>query len=400
MRVLLITLLGVILTPSVALASGGANISPETFILWGPLLALAFLTASAAERLGQAGVVGALVAGVAIAAFDGYISIPDMAILSTIGMAVLLFEAGLESDLDEMRKELKWGMAVAMTGVILPAIAGTLYALWALGITNLAEIGTYAVALTATSVGISLQVLKQMELEKSREAKIIISAAVADDIIGMAGLAALSGVAAAGALSFMGVVTPVGIGMGFIVGFIVIGSAVNKVIPGEKRSLAFAAILTSLALYFAAGLGIAMIIATFVAGAVLAADSKLHKAVEGLGLVLYAPAFFAVGLLMDWSVMSMEIVPHILGLSVLAFASKFVAGFVLPRELNRPLVGSAMASRGEVGLAVVSIAKGSHWIGPESFAILTGTIILVTVAAPFAMKACIGKPSRSILPAE
>ena len=160
-------------------------------------------------------------------------------------------------------------------------------------------------------------------------------------------------------------------------------------IPGDRRSLATAAIITAIALYIGGHLGIAIIISTFVAGAVIKAESSLHKAVEGMGLVLYAPAFLAVGLLMDWTVMSWNIVPHILILSVLAFATKFVASYVLPRELSRPLVGAAMASRGEVGLAVVSIAKASQWIGAESFAILTGTIIVVTIAAPFAMKACI-----------
>lgn len=390
-----------LVTSTPALASGGGiSASPSNYLIWGSFIGIAYLAASFAEKIGQAGVVGALIAGVILAAFDGILSIPDMAIIATIGMAALLFEAGLESDLDAMKKELGPSIKVAVTGVVLPGIAGTLYALYVLNISSLAEIGTFAVALTATSVGISLQVLKQLDLHESREAMIIIGAAVLDDILGMAGLAALSGIAAAGVVSALGLWdiafvlgVPILVGLAFIGGFIFIGGFVNKVIPGEKRSLAIAALFTTIALALASHLGIAIIIATFVAGAVIKAEGSLHKAVEGIGLLLYAPAFLAVGLLMDWSVMSWNVVPHIIALSALAFITKFVAGYTVTNNdpnnpLNQPLIGAAMASRGEVGLAVVSIAKANGWIASESFAILTGTIILVTIAAPFAMKAC------------
>lgn len=399
-RLLLFSLLAAVI-PSPAFAAGGSEVDPMTYVIWGGLFTVAYFASSQFKRLGQAGVVGALIAGVLVAALDGVITIPDMAIVSTFGMAALLFEAGLESDLNEMMKELLPSITVAVVGVILPAIGGAAYASWAMGITNPAEVGTYAVAFTATSVGISLQVLKQMKQDESREARIIIGAAVLDDILGMSGLAALSGVVAAGVVSAMGLISPVAIGLAFIFGFMFFGIMANKMLLGERESLAIAAFFSTVALAISSYLGIAIIIATFVAGAVMNAEKSLHKAVEGVGIVLYAPAFLAVGLLMDWSVMSWSILPDIIFLSILAFFSKFAAGYAysvlgwvvklvsgkhLDTDFNRPLVGSAMASRGEVGLAVIAIAKGSGWITSESFAILTATVILVTIVAPFAMK--------------
>lgn len=395
MRFLLFSLLAAT-TASPALAAGGSEVNPSTYIIWGSCFFVAYIASSLFVRLGQAGVVGALLAGVVIAGFDGVISVPDMTFVTTVGVAALLFEAGLESDLNAMQRQLASSALVAIVGVLLPAIAGGCYALWALGISDLAEVGTYAVALTATSVGISLQVLKSLGQSDSPEALIIIGAAVIDDILGMAGLAALSGVAVAGTVSAFGLVSPVAVGLAFIIGFIVIGAYVNTKFMGERQSLAVAAFFGTISLAIASYLGIAIIIATFVAGAVMKAEKSLHKAVEGVGLVLYAPAFLAVGLLMDWSVMSWDILPHIIILSILAFVTKFAAGYTLRSNLNRSLIGSAMASRGEVGLAVVSIAKASNWISGESFAILTGTIILVTVAAPFAMKACIRQPRMAV----
>jgi Kef-type K+ transport system membrane component KefB len=381
-----------------AFAAGDSQVEPGTYILWGTCFFIAYVASSLFVRLGQAGVVGALLAGVAFTGLDGIISIPDMKFITTVGVAALLFEAGLESDLVEMRKELVPSIAVAIVGVIMPAIAGACYALWALGISSLAEVGTYAVALTATSVGISLQVLKQMNQHESREARIIIGAAVIDDILGMSGLAALSGLVFAGAVSYLGLASPVLVGLAFIAGFILIGAWINTKVLGERSSLAVVAFFCTISLAIASQLGIAIIIATFVAGAVMKAEKGLDSIVHGVGKVIYAPAFLAVGLLMDWGVMSWSIVPHILILSVLAFATKFVAGYAVRGNLNKPLIGSAMASRGEVGLAVVSIATANAWISAESFAILTGTIILVTVVAPFAMKHFIATAKSTSVP--
>ncbi len=386
MRLILTALIGALFLATPAFAAGGGG-DPAVIGMWGLSFFLAFFGAFLALKCGQATVVGALIIGVGVAYFKQWIHFPHgLALMSTIGMAVLLFEAGLESDLKEMKKELKNSITVAITGVVLPGIAGALFAIYWMKSSSIAEIGTFAVALTATSVGISLQVLEQLKLKDTSEARIIIGAAVLDDILGMAALAALGGIAASGALSFMGFAQPVVIGLGFIGGFILIGGWFNRTVKGDERSFMIVSAVSTLALALAGYLGIATIIATFVAGAVLKADHDFEGLVKSLGKLIYAPAFFAVGLLMDWSVMSAEIVPAILALSAAAFITKLAAGFVLPGHLNRWLVGCAMASRGEVGLAVIAIAKANNWISGEGFAVLTGTVILVTVLAPITMK--------------
>lgn len=353
-----------------ALAAGNSSVAPTDYLLWGFAFALSYVASKMAERVGQAGVVGSLIASVAAAVIplfvDGF-TLPDLALISTIGMAILLFEAGLESDVEEMFKVGPKAALVAVVGVVLLTLGGYFFATAYMGLTSIPEIGTYVVALTATSVGISLKVLEQMGMTKSPEAKIIIAAAVLDDILGMAGLAALSGIAATGTASAMGMVTPVAVGLLFI------------------------AIFAAISLSISAALGIAVIIVTFVVGFITEADHDLEETVKGIGKVLYAPAFFAVGALMVWDVMSFSMVLPVLVLSAIAVITKFVAGFVLSSNMNRALVGAAMSSRGEVGLAVVVLALSNHWISDESFAILTGTIILVTVLAPFMMKATVAQ---------
>lgn len=400
MRLIVTSLLGFILANPAFAAGATPEVEGVTLFVYCMVAAFSYVSALVASRMGQAGVLGALVGGVllsAVAHFTGAFSLPPLKLVTTIGMVIILFEAGLHARVEDMLKELSASTKVAIIGIALPLGGGILWAQYAWGSESLVEILSVGVALTATSVGISYKVFELLKMHTSREAIIVIGAAVLDDVVGMALLAALSGIAVSsasgGGLSWSALI-PFGIGLTFVAGFSAVGYFLNRIIPGERRSLAIAILILGLALWIATELEIAWIIAGFVAGFVISAAPELDDVVKGLGKLLYAPAFLAVGLLMDWSVVSWDLVPHIAVLTVVAFLTKLVSGLGAPKGTNRLMIGAAMASRGEVGLAVVAITLDAGSISSEMFAVLTSVIILVTIIAPICMKA-VAKPVKA-----
>jgi len=389
------------------------GVSTFLFVLAGILLG-AKLLGELAERIGQPAVLGELLAGVllgsgALGLIPATGPIADiLAILAELGVLVLLFEIGLETDLREMRKVGASASTVAGVGVLLPFLAGYLY--WSHvphGMGSPDSLHSAAIfigaALCATSVGITARVLSDLARLGSVEGRIIIGAAVLDDVLGLVILTVVSGIAAGG------VVTPLVTGKIFAVavGFLVVAIAVGGwVAPRLFRSVGrmkvqHAVPVLALALCFAlAGLaehaGSALIMGAFAAGVILARTDQYRAIVERVRPVgaLLTPIFFvSVGSALDIHLLDptrpggAKLLLVALGLTVLAILGKVAAGFSVPWERFRRLaVGVGMVPRGEVGLIFADIGRRSGLLTEDAFSVVLLMVMGTTFVAPPLLK--------------
>jgi len=389
------------------------GVSAFLFVLAGILLG-AKLLGELAERIGQPAVLGELLAGVllgsgALGLIPAAGPIADvLAILAELGVLVLLFEIGLETDLREMRKVGAAASTVAGVGVLLPFLGGYLYwshvphGMGAPGTLHSAAIFIGA-ALCATSVGITARVLSDLARLGSVEGRIIIGAAVLDDVLGLVILTVVSGIAAGG------VVTPLVTGkiLAVAVGFLVIAIAVGGwVAPRVFRSVArmkvqHAVPVLALAICFAlAGLaehaGSALIMGAFAAGVILARTDQYHAIVERVRPVgaLLTPIFFvSVGSALDIHLLDptrpggARLLVVALGLTVLAILGKVAAGFSVPWvRFRRLAVGVGMVPRGEVGLIFADIGRRSGLLTDDVFSVVLLMVMGTTFVAPPLLK--------------
>src|ERR687897_1046465 len=208
---------------------------PGLFLILAVMLVCAKLLGELAERLGQPAVLGELIAGVLLGgSIVGVVPRQGPAgevvhVLAELGVVLLLFEIGLETDLREMFRVGPASLAVASVGVVLPFLLGFLY--WAYVPHAAGEGGgdltTAAIfigaTLTATSVGITARVLSDLGQMNSEEAKIIIGAAIIDDVLGLVILTVVSGMVAGTSVSAFGVLRVLAVAVGFLVLAVLVG---------------------------------------------------------------------------------------------------------------------------------------------------------------------------------
>jgi Kef-type K+ transport system membrane component KefB len=375
-----------------------------------------------AVRAGQPAVLGELLFGIILgnvgllgwAAFEPMKHDPFLAVLSSLGVIVLLFEVGLESTVGQMLRVGPSSLLVALLGIVAPFALG-----WGVGIWLEPESSEYVHAflgavLTATSVGITARVLRDLNESRSDEAKIILGAAVIDDILGLIILAIVSGIITAAnqgtTLSLGSIAWITAKAFGFVAIAVAAGTAL------APRALRLAArvrvpgiLLTSglvfcfLLSYLAAQVGLAPIVGAFAAGLVLEAaffewfDETRHTTLESLLHPLstfLVPIFFVLtGLRVDLAVFG-EI--RILGLAaaliVAAWIGKQACMFgVLQRGVDRLTVGLGMVPRGEVGLIFASIGAsltigGERVITTATYAAVVIMVIVTTLVTPPALQ--------------
>jgi len=388
-------------------------VSTFLFVLAGILLG-AKLLGELAERIGQPAVLGELLAGVllssnALGLIPATGPVADvLAILAELGVLILLFEIGLETDLREMRKVGASAMTVATVGVVLPFLGGYLY--WfhiPHGTESPDTLHAAAIfigaALCATSVGITARVLSDLARLGSIEGRIIIGAAVIDDVLGLVILTVVSGIAAGGAVS------PLATGKIFAVavGFLVIAIAVGGwVAPRMFRSVARMRVqhaVPVLALAICFGLaaladraGSALIMGAFAAGVILARTDQYRAIVERVRPVgaLLTPIFFvSVGSALDIHLLDptrpggAKLLLVALGLTVLAMLGKVAAGFSVPWvRFRRLAVGVGMIPRGEVGLIFADIGRRSGLLTDDAFSVVLLMVMGTTFVAPPLLK--------------
>ena len=353
-----------------------------------------------AERLGQPAVLGELAGGVLIGVSGLRLVDPhDVTIhlLSELGVILLLFVIGLETDLKKLMRVGGSATAVAVVGVALPLIGGIAFGrLLGMGMMVSVFLGA---SLTATSVGITARVLSDLGHLQDDESQIILGAAVVDDIIGLVLLTLVGTLAEGGELTFLGVGRIVLVAFGFVLLAIVIGSqlapmlirAIDRI--NMARGLFFASIVFAFLLaYIAQRVGSAIIIGSFAAGLVLARTHRGKEIAREVHDVsqFFVPIFFVVvGAAVDlrtinpFDAAARPFVVIGLGLTIIGVLGKVAAGYVVWKKgVKRTVIGVGMIPRGEVGLIFAQIGLSTRLLSAGLYSGVTVMIMLTTFIAP------------------
>ncbi len=396
--------------------SGGGEQLIRFFFILALMLAAGKLSGELFERLGQPSVLGELIAGAVLGtSLLGLIPTGSdplagiIEILAEIGVVILLFEIGLETDLKEMFRVGPAASSIAMVGVALPFVGGALF--WFTPLVkpeyNVVAESTTAIfvgaALTATSVGITARVLKDLGAMGSIEARLIIGAAVIDDVLGLVILGLVASLAAGGAVTFLGVSRALGAAVGFLVIAVALGLKLAPRIFGLIDRMRVRGVLLVSAFAFtllvsalADKAGSAMIIGAFASGIILSGTNQFNAIESRIKPVsdIFTPIFFlSIGAQLDVRLLN-PFDPEsravlVLGLALLAIGivGKLLAGFAAPwREFSRTTVGLGMMPRGEVGLIFANIGLITGVLSPEVFGAILVMIIGTTFLAPPLLK--------------
>jgi Kef-type K+ transport system membrane component KefB len=348
-----------------------------------------------AQRLGQPAVLGELIAGVLLGgSVLGIVnpSDPTLAALAQIGVIVLLFETGLHTELQSLLSVGSIATTVGLAGVVIPLALGYATGL-AVGLGHVAALIGGA-ALCATSVGISARVLSDLGRLESPEGRVVLGAAVLDDIVGLIILAVLADVVAGTSIDVLHVARISLVAILFFVGAVFIGSRVAPPAFGiiERIKSAGALGVFGLAFAFALALfakltGSALIIGAFAAGLVLFGipqKQQIERSTTTIGH-FFVPIFFAtVGAEVDLRALAN---PRSLGIGmaliVCGVVGKIAAGYV-PRWFRgrKLLVGAAMVPRGEVGLIFAQMGLSTGAIDAGLFGAIMLMVLTTTLITP------------------
>lgn len=416
-------------TPAYAFAGGTDPVAPVALAV-ALILVAAKAGGEIATRLGQPSVLGELLVGVVLGnatlvGFGGFEFIERSAsvdMLARLGVLMLLFEVGVESTVWQMLKVGKSAALVAVLGVLAPFALG-----WGVGALVLPEASTYVhvflgATLCATSVGITARVLRDLGRSETDEARVILGAAVIDDVLGLVVLATVTGViAAADAGTRMGfgeiglIASRAGV---FLIGSLVLGVWLSPRLFNLASMLRTRGVLLALGLafcfslaYLASAFGLAAIIGAFAAGLIL---EDLHfkdfvdRGEHSLGELLQpivgflAPVFFVLmGMKTDLrSFAQPGVLGLAVGLTVAAILGKQACSIgVLGKGLDRLSVGIGMVPRGEVGLIFANIGlgltiAGRPIISESVFSAVVVMVIVTTLATPPALRWSLGRGGR------
>jgi len=336
-----------------------------------------------------------------------------ISLLSDIGLIILLFEVGLESDLSELLKVGKQAFVVALVGVVVPFSLGTFGLMYFFSVPLISAVFAGA-AMTATSIGITAKVLSDLDALKTTEGQIIVGAAIIDDILGIIILAVVGSLLRTGEIEIYSLFYLLVASIFFLVGAIVIGRLFTKFIMGltEKMqtrgqlmvpSLFFAFLLASIAHH----VGLEAIIGSFAAGLLLAESEKGEELKRLIAPVadLIVPIFFVcigartdLGILYPSNATNREGLIISVFLIVVAILGKLSTIFsVWDKDLNRMAIGVGMIPRGEVGLVFAAIGSGTNLISP---AIITSIILMVmitTFLSPSLLRSVLSKSKEEQL---
>jgi Kef-type K+ transport system membrane component KefB len=394
------------------------------------ILAAAKLGGELLERIGQPAVLGELIFGVvlgnlALLGFHGFEFLKTnqgIEILAQIGVMLLLFEVGLESNVKEMMSVGASSLLVATLGVIAPFFLGWGVSAWLLPDEELLAHVFIGATLCATSVGITARVLTDLGKVTARESKIILGAAVIDDVMGLVVLAVVAGIIGAantgGELAVGGILMIVVKAILFLGGAILIGGWLSPRVFRLASRLRIKGMLLTVSLvflfvlsYLADLIGLATIVGAFAAGLVLdevhykdfidRGDHHLEDLIHPINIFLVPIFFVWIGARVDLSYFGQ---PEILGfaamLTLAAIVGKMIcAAGVLERGLDRTSVAVGMVPRGEVGLIFASIGAtmmlhGQRVIVPSVFGAVVIMVIVTTLITPPALKLTLARGDR------
>jgi Kef-type K+ transport system membrane component KefB len=433
--------------PSAHAAGGDAG---ETFLWLAVILVAANVVARLVERVHMPGVLGELVIGIvfgnlALIGIGVFERIGDNAVIkfcAQLGVVILLFQIGLESSLAEMRRVGVRATLVAVVGVVVPFALGTfLVGPWLLPVESFNAYLFLGATLTATSVGVTGRVFRDLGRIGSTEAQIVLGAAVIDDVLGLVILAVVSSIVEQGSITATGVGLLVAQAVVFLTGSIFIG---RLIAPWLSRTLARidAGVAMKLALvigvclvmaWLAEVIGLAAIVGAFAAGLVLERvfltdfnDPEIVRElrpllpqmlpenakafneildhhsghhhrylIEPLGY-FFVPIFFVytsmqvkLDMLADPKILLIA-----LGVTVAAFIGKLVAGLAAG-PVRKAVVGWGMVPRGEVGLIFAMVGKQLGVVSEQMFSVVVVMVVVTTLVTPLVlMRLLAGDPGE------
>jgi Kef-type K+ transport system membrane component KefB len=409
----------------VAAASHGDTLAPVVLAL-AVILAAAKIGGDVAERIRQPAVLGELVVGVLVGNlsllgidwFKFITANATIGVIAQLGAVILLFEVGLESTIRDMMQVGLRSLLVAVLGVVTPWTLG-----WWVGTLVLPEHSVYVhaflgAALTATSVGITARVLKDLGHAQSPEARIILGAAVIDDVLGLVVLAAVAAVIAAadsGAVfSYGGLALVLGKALLFLFGALWLGVMCSPWLFRFASRLRGSGVLLATALVFcftlawlASAIGLAPIVGAYAAGLILEdlhyrefakEERQLEDLVRPISSFLVPVFFVLMGMRVDLSTFMR---PEILGLAAVLTLAAVVGKQAcslgaLGAKLDWLSIGIGMIPRGEVGLIFASIGltlvvHGEHIIDAATYSAVVIMVLLTTLITPPALKWSLGR---------
>lgn len=322
-----------------------------------------------------------------------------ISVLAELGVIVLLFEIGLESDLRELTKVGSQAAVVAVVGVAAPFLLGTVGLVTLFHSPMIPAIFAGA-ALTATSIGITSKVLSELGHLKSTEGQIIVGAAVIDDVLGIIVLAVVASLAKTGEVDLLNVVYLIVSASGFLLGSIFLGKFFNSSFVAiadklqTRGALLIPAITFAFVMAFLANvIHLEAILGAFAAGLVLDETDKrkeLDQQVMPIADLLVPIFFVTVGAKADLGVLNPTVAENRAGLLIAAFlivvaiVGKVITGWAVFGKpgINRLAIGVGMIPRGEVGLVFAGIGSASGVLDKPLEAAIIMMVILTTFLAP------------------
>lgn len=437
----LLGLLALIGFPAIALASEAAttgHVDYALVFLWIAIILIFAKGASVIERIGMPAVLGEILIGAILGnlflldvhGFEAIKASPIIGFLAELGVVILLFQIGLESNLQAMRKVGFRALAVALTGVIATFTLGYFLIPFLVDLSPMARI-FLAGAFTSTSVGIGARVFRDFGKLKTEEAQLVLGAAILDDVIGLVILAVLSSMVSGGEVTPLQVGTILAKAVGFLAAAVLLGQLVaprigrlfSKLHDGIGMKLTLALSFGLIFAYLAKQLDLAPIIGAFAAGLVLDAvhfrnfkdpaivselrelsaelspstkeklsnlvrrhaDRHIEEIIEPLGIILIPIFFVLTGMNVSFEALSNPaILLSSLGLAAIAIAGKVTAGLAAG-PVRKWVVGWGMVPRGEVQLIFAAIGKSLGILTPEIFSMVVVVVIVTTILTPIVL---------------
>ncbi len=417
--------------PALALAAEehGDPVAPILVAL-ALILVAAKLGADVATRLEQPAVLGELVAGVIVGNLDlvGFEALrwirtdPGVDVISRVGVVVLLFQVGLESTVGQMARVGISALLVAAIGVVTPFALGWGVATWLLPEHSAYVHAFIAATLTATSVGITARVMRDLGHSATPEARIVLGAAVIDDAMGLVILAIVGGVISAaatgGSLSVAETTLVVAKALGFLLGAIVLGTLVSRRLYRLVSRLRARGLLLPFGLSFcflvswlASVVGLAPIVGAFAAGLVFEethgsllvgrGEDPLDKQIEPVAAFLVPVFFVVMGMRTDLrAFLDPTIVGFAGALTAVALIGKIAAGLGALGGADRLSVGIGMIPRGEVGLIFANVGlslsfRGEPIVSLPTYSAVVVMVIATTLVTPPALKWSLSRAARA-----
>jgi Kef-type K+ transport system membrane component KefB len=368
--------------------------------------------AEIAQRLRLPGVVGEIVAGCVIGPSAlGWLSAEQIVagtpldVLAEIGVVLLLFSVGLETRLEDLKKVGRSAFLVGVLGVIVPFVLGTLWAhgngfVWTKSL-------FVAAAFVATSAGITARVLQELGALQRIESRVILGAAVIDDILAMLLLGVVTSLQMGGGVSVGSLLLVLAQAVGFVAVIGLVGTRVMRVRAGWLDSPLNPLSPLTIALAICLGLaflstefGLAAIIGAFLAG-MIASETHQREQLEHQTKPLLAfltPFFFVLtGAKIDLSVFASKSALIMLAVvTVIAVISKFIGGFLGALSLGRnsaTIVGVGMIPRGEVGVVIASLGLASGVFSNQTYAVIVAMSLLTSIITPPVLAALLRRRS-------